>query len=146
MNHCFGCGPQNKDGLRIKSYWDGERESICEFMPKPYHMAGPTHVVYGGLIASLIDCHCICTAVADGYRREGREPDEGELIWYVTGNINVTYSKPTPIDEPISLRAKIEEQGEKKTIVSCIVSTRGVETARGVVIAIRVPPQWLNPA
>src|SRR5215471_20575260 len=70
-NLCYGCGPENPEGLKIKSYWDGD-ETVCTFMPRPSFMAGPRHVLNGGIIATVIDCHCICTAVAAVYKSEGR--------------------------------------------------------------------------
>jgi hypothetical protein len=82
-NHCFGCGNLNKHGLQIRSYWDGE-ETVCNWKPREYHMAGPAHVLNGGIIATLIDCHSICTAIAAAYRNEGREIGSGERIWYAT--------------------------------------------------------------
>ena len=66
LAHCYGCGKLNEHGHQIKSYWDGD-ESICHFMPKPYHMAIPGYV-YGGLLASLIDCHGTGTAAAAMYK------------------------------------------------------------------------------
>ncbi|MDP6064450.1 MAG: PaaI family thioesterase, partial [SAR202 cluster bacterium] len=71
-NHCFGCGSLNEHDLQIRSYWNGEK-TVCNWMPREYHMAGPTHVLNGGIIATLIDCHVICTAIAAVYRNEGRE-------------------------------------------------------------------------
>ena len=62
LSHCYGCGTMNELGHQIKSYWDGE-ESVCHFQPKPYHTAIPGYV-YGGLLASLIDCHGTGTAAA----------------------------------------------------------------------------------
>ncbi len=73
LSHCYGCGRLNEFGLQIKSYWDGE-ESVCTIQPKPYHIAIPGHV-YGGFIASIIDCHCIGMAAAATYRAEEREMD-----------------------------------------------------------------------
>ncbi len=70
-NHCWGCGTLNPRGLRIKSYAEGDG-TVCRFQPSPEHMAGPTHVVNGGIIAAVIDCHCVCTAIADAYRAAGR--------------------------------------------------------------------------
>ena len=140
-NHCYGCGPDNPDGMRIKSYWDGT-ESVCTYMPRPEQCAGPTQFVYGGTIASLIDCHCVGTAIANYYQRDGFEVGEGPAIWCVTGNLNVSYLKPTPIDRPVDLRATIEECADKKTVVRCTLSSDGVVTAEGQVIAIRVPQSW----
>ena len=67
-NHCYGCGPENPDGLQIKSYWDG-KESVCTYMPRPEQCAGPTQYLYGGTIASIIDCHSVCTSIANYYAR-----------------------------------------------------------------------------
>jgi len=57
-NHCWGCGTLNPRGLQIKSYWSGE-ESVCKFQPQAHHMAGPPHVLNGGIIATVINCHGI---------------------------------------------------------------------------------------
>ena len=62
MNHCYGCGQLNDRGLRIQSRWEGD-EAVARFEPKHYHTAIPGYV-YGGLIASLIDCHGTGTAAA----------------------------------------------------------------------------------
>lgn len=73
LAHCYGCGRVNELGHQIKSYWDGE-ESVAHFQPEPYHTSIPGYV-YGGLLASLIDCHGTGTAAAAGYRAENREMD-----------------------------------------------------------------------
>jgi predicted CxxxxCH...CXXCH cytochrome family protein len=70
VSYCYGCGRLNEQGLQIKSRWEGE-EAVCRYTPRPYHMAIPGFV-YGGLIASLIDCHSTGTAAAAAYRAEGR--------------------------------------------------------------------------
>ena len=140
-NHCFGCGPHNANGLRIKSYWDGD-EAVSTFTPQPFHMAGPTHVLNGGIIGTVIDCHCICTAFADAYRREGRAIGSAPRLWYATASMKVDYLRPTPIDQPLTLRAKIVEAGPKKTRISCSLTSDGVECARGEVLAIRVAHDW----
>jgi len=69
VSHCFGCGKLNEKGHQIKSYWDGD-ETVAVFEPEPYHTAIPGYV-YGGLIASLIDCHGTGTAAAAAYREGG---------------------------------------------------------------------------
>ena len=73
LSHCYGCGRLNEQGMKIKSYWDGE-ESVCIHEPKPYYIAVPGYA-YGGLVASLIDCHSTGTAAAAKYRAENREMD-----------------------------------------------------------------------
>ncbi|MBW2607577.1 MAG: PaaI family thioesterase [Deltaproteobacteria bacterium] len=110
---CYGCGRKNPHGLNIRTRWNGE-EGIFQFKPKPYHTAFPG-VAYGGLIASLIDCHSIGTAVAAAYQAEGRRPGSLPEIMFVTGNLNVSYLLPTPIDAELLLRARVKEMKERKT-------------------------------
>jgi acyl-coenzyme A thioesterase PaaI-like protein len=144
-NYCWGCGRINEHGLQIKSYWSGD-EAVCTWRPKPYHAAGPRHILNGGIIATIIDCHCVCTAIAAAYRAEGREIGTEPLIWYVTQSLQVTYLRPTPIDQPLVLRARIKEINEKTTVLTCSLSEngRGEECAQGEVVAVRVPSAWLE--
>ena len=95
LSYCYGCGRLNEHGLQIKSYWDGE-ETIAVFTPKPYHTAIPGYV-YGGLVASLIDCHGTGTAAAAAYRAEGRSMDEEPALRYVTASLKVDYLRPAPL-------------------------------------------------
>ena len=132
---CYGCGKNNPQGLHIRTIWDG-KVGLFRFTPKPFHTAFPG-VVYGGLVASLIDCHSIGTAVAAAYQAAGREPGTGPEITFVTGNLNVKYLKPTPIGVELLLRAKIKEMGERKAIVECSLYANDEECARGEVIAVR---------
>ena len=141
-NSCFGCGRTNQHGLQIKSYWDGPNESVCSFQPHSHHNAGPGQFVNGGIIATLIDCHTICTATADAYRREGREIGTEPAIWYVTGSLSVRYQRPAAIAVPLELRAQLVEVGQKKARLTCSVRSQGEECAQGEVVAIRVPPSW----
>jgi acyl-coenzyme A thioesterase PaaI-like protein len=143
-NHCFGCGPTNPDGLRIKSYWDGD-DTVCTFAPRPAHTAGPRHVLNGGIIATLIDCHCVCTAIAAIHRAEGRPLAVDPHVWCVTAALHIDYLKPTPLEAPVVLRARIEASEGKRATVVCTLSSGGVDRARGQVIAIRVPPEWRAP-
>lgn len=143
FNHCWGCGADNPDGFQLKSYWEGE-QAVATWRPRPQYMAGPEHVLNGGVISTLIDCHAICTAVADGYRREERPIGEGETIWYVTGTLEVTFLKPTPIDQPVHLSASVARQEGRKSWVEVTLSSQGEPCARGNVLAIRVPLEWLQ--
>ena len=140
-NHCYGCGADNPKGMQIKSHWDG-KESVCVYEPRPEQCAGPEQYLYGGTIASLIDCHSIGTALANYYRLEGRDVGEGEEIWCVTGRLSVDYLAPTPIDTTVTLRATLEEVTDKKTVVRCRFYSGETQTAEGEVIAVRVPNSW----
>jgi acyl-coenzyme A thioesterase PaaI-like protein len=140
-NHCFGCGPLNPRGLRIKSYVVGD-EAVCRFRPGPEHMAGPTTILNGGIIGVVFDCHCVCTAIADAYRSAGRELGAGPLIWCVTASLKVDYLAPTPIAEELELRATVRERKGRKRIVVGSLTAGGKECARAEVVAIEVPPAW----
>ncbi|HET9597023.1 MAG TPA: PaaI family thioesterase [Anaeromyxobacteraceae bacterium] len=140
-NHCFGCGPLNPRGLAIKSYPDGDG-TLCTFQPAAHHMAGPTHVLNGGIIATVIDCHAVCTAIADAYRTAGREIGTAPLIWCVTASLKIDYLAPTPIDAPCELRARVREARGRKRIVECALSSGGTVRARAEVVAVEVPPSW----
>ncbi len=143
-NHCYGCGADNEKGLRIKSHWHGE-VCICRYTPRPEQCAGPRQYVYGGTIASLVDCHSVGTALSNYYRLEGREVGEAPQIWCVTARLTVNYLAPTPIDRDIELRAEIEEVGERKTRVLTRVFSGDAQTADGEVIVVRVADDWKKP-
>jgi acyl-coenzyme A thioesterase PaaI-like protein len=137
FSDCYGCGRLNDHGLKIKSYWDGD-ESVCTIKPQAYHI-GMKGFVYGGLIASIIDCHSTGTAAAAAYRREGRAMDTDPPLRFVTASLHVDYLKPTPIEGPLELRSRIMEIKERKVIIDTILSVRGVICARGTVVAVKLP-------
>ena len=141
-SHCYGCGRLNAHGLQIKSYWDGD-ESICIFKPKPYHLAFPGFV-YGGLIASLIDCHATGTASAAKYRAEKRALGTDPLRRFVTASLHVDYLAPTPIDSTLELRGRVKEIKERKAIVSVSLSANGSECARGEVVNVLMPENMVS--
>ncbi len=137
LSNCYGCGRLNEQGLQIKSYWEGE-ESICLFQPRPYHMAIPGFV-YGGLIASVIDCHGTGTASAAAYRTAGRAMDTEPPLRFLTASLHVDYLKPTPLAGPIEFRGRVKEIKGHKVIVAVTVSVEGQCCARGEVVAVQVP-------
>lgn len=140
VSHCYGCGELNKHGHRIKSYWDGD-ETRCVFTPEPYHMAVPGYV-YGGVIASLIDCHSTGTAAAAAYRAEGRPMDSDPPLRFVTGSLHVDYLRPTPLGGPLEIRAQVQEVTGRKVVVTSTLSAEGQVCARGEVVAVRMPENW----
>ena len=99
-NHCYGCGPENPDGLQIKSYWDG-KESVCTYMPRPEQCAGPTQYLYGGTIASIVDCHSVCTSIANYYGRDGLEVGEALYGAPPPERIAASFGAP-PLAEPVN--------------------------------------------
>ena len=137
VHHCHGCGSANEKGLRLKSYWDGD-EAIASWRAEPHHCGGTRENLNGGIIASLIDCHSLNLAIASAHRAEGRAIGTAPRIGYVTANLNISYLKPTPIHEPIELRARITKLEGRKVWVSCTLSAGGELRATGDVLGIRV--------
>lgn len=140
-NRCWGCGTLNPRGLQIKSYVEGD-ETVCRFRPSPDHMAGPPHVLNGGIIATVIDCHTVLTAIAEAYRIAGRELGSEPLIWCVTASLKVDYVAPTPIEAPVELRARVRESRGRKHVVECTLSSGGNVCARAETIAVEVSEAW----
>lgn len=135
-NVCFGCGIDNPDGLQIKSYWE-EDEAICIWHSEQKYN-GWKNLLNGGIMATLIDCHCMNLAMAAAYKAEGRELGSEPYYFYATGTISVRYLKPTPNDQAVELRARVTEIKKKKTVMHCDVWSQGIKTAEATVIAIRV--------
>jgi acyl-coenzyme A thioesterase PaaI-like protein len=134
--HCYGCGALNAQGLQIKSFWAGD-EVVCAWRPRPEHIGHPG-VLYGGLIASVLDCHCIWTAAAHAYRRTGREMSGSFDFQYVTAALRIDYRKPVPIEQAVELRAREVEFSARKSVVRCTVSSRRIVCAEGEVVAVLV--------
>lgn len=132
---CYGCGNNNPHGLHIRTLWDGHYGTFS-FTPKDYQTAFPG-VVYGGLIASLFDCHCIGTAIAAAYDAEVRKPGTDPDIMYVTANLNINYIRPTPMNRELFFKAHVMETKGKKTVVSCTLVVENTECANARVVAIR---------
>jgi acyl-coenzyme A thioesterase PaaI-like protein len=139
--HCYGCGRLNEHGHQIKSFWDGD-ETISHFTPEKYHTAVPGYV-YGGLIASLIDCHGTGTAALAAYRAENRDYDSLPPFRFVTASLQIDFLKPTPLGVELELKGKIIEIKGKKVVSEISVSARGEITARGKVVAIQMPEKML---
>ncbi len=140
--HCYGCGSLNELGHQIKSHWDGE-ETVAHFTPQPHHTAIPGYV-YGGLLASLIDCHGTGTAAAAAYRAEGRAMDTEPPLRFLTASLHVDYLKPTPLGPTLEVRGRIKEVKGRKVIVEEWIVAEGVVTVRGEVVAVQVPEQLVT--
>jgi acyl-coenzyme A thioesterase PaaI-like protein len=135
--HCHGCGRLNKDGLHVKSRWEGD-DMVARYSPRADQIAMPGFV-YGGLIASLMDCHAMGTASAAVERAAGRDIGAGPAPRFVTAALRIDYLKPTPLGPELEIRARARELGERKVIVDATVSANGVVTAKGEIVAVRRP-------
>lgn len=135
-NLCFGCGAQNPAGLQIKSYWE-EDLSVCIWKPEERYL-GWKGLLNGGILATLIDCHCMGTAMAAAYKEEGRDLGSEPHYRYATGTISVKYLKPTSLTHAVLLKAWVTEIKGRKTTLRCEAWSEDICTAEGDVIAIRV--------
>jgi acyl-coenzyme A thioesterase PaaI-like protein len=139
--HCYGCGRLNPRGYHLETRWEDE-ETVTRFTPEPWHTAIPGYV-YGGLIASLIDCHGTGTAAAAAARTSGPPAGGGdpaaELPRFVTASLHVDYLRPTPLGLELEIRGRATEVKERKVDVEARVLARGEVTARGNVVAVRMP-------
>jgi acyl-coenzyme A thioesterase PaaI-like protein len=145
MAHCYGCGRLNEHGYQIKSFWDPNNpdESVAYFIPKPYHTAVPGYV-YGGLLASLIDCHGTGTAAAAAYRAENREMDTDPPCRFLTASLHVDYLKPTPLGIQLEIRGRVKEVKGRKVMVEEWIVANGETTVRGEMVAVQVPEQLVQ--
>lgn len=135
---CYGCGRLNEKGLQVKTRWDGDG-TVTEYLPRPEHMAIPGYV-YGGLAASLIDCHSTGTASLALYRRDGHELGDGVPVpRCVTASLKTDFLKPTPLGKPILIRGEIHEVGKRKVVVHSELWVEGVLCVRGEVVAVMAP-------
>jgi acyl-coenzyme A thioesterase PaaI-like protein len=139
-SYCFGCGCLNEAGHQLKTYWENEG-TVAHFTPRPEHMAIPGYV-YGGLLASLIDCHGTGTAAAASYRMAGRDPGTEPAFRFVTGSLHVDFLKPTPLGPLLTLRGEVAEMKGRKVIINIALFAAGEQTVRGQVIALQMPEQF----
>jgi acyl-coenzyme A thioesterase PaaI-like protein len=137
-SHCYGCGKLNENGMHIKSKWDGD-EGVCRFTPDKSKTGGFPDYLYGGMIASLIDCHCAGTAAAAKLKNDGYELGEKPLPRFVTASIKVDYIKPTPVGVELEIRASVQEIKGRKVILTAAVIASGNITAVGEAVMVMIP-------
>ncbi len=133
-NRCFGCGPANDKGLRIRSFVGDGGELTAEFMPEPHHGAFGD-ILNGGIIGALCDCHSNWTAAYHLMTAQGLEAPPCT----VTADFHVTLKRPTPMSGPVKLRAKPVSIDGDKAVVDCTLEAGGKITAtcRGTFVAVK---------
>ena len=132
-NACFGCGPANRDGLRIRSFVDGD-EVVCTWQPKPMHEAFPG-MLNGGIIGALLDCHCNWTAAWHLMHKQNAATPPCT----VTAEYAIKLRRPTPTNGPVTLRAKLVEVTDDRARISGTLEAGGKVTATcdGLFVAVR---------
>ncbi len=144
-NFCWGCGADNPDGLQLKTEWEGDH-TISVWSPSPQFAAGPRHFLNGGIMATLLDCHGVCTGIAEAYRRAGREIGSAPEIWHATTAMDVRCLRPAPIDAEVTLRGTVTHVGPEGVAVECALEAAGKERARALVTSVQVPESWRHGA
>ena len=129
---CFGCGPTNQKGLRIKSHVLGD-EVVLEWSAEPHHEAW-AGVVNGGIIGALFDCHCNWAAAWHLMNARG----ETEPPASVTAEFHVKLRRPTPSDRPLRITARVAESDESRAVIEATLTSDDETTAtcRGVFVAV----------
>ena len=133
-NTCFGCGPSNEQGLRIRSFQDGD-SLVCDWTPAPHHEAFPG-VLNGGIIGALLDCHSNWTAAFHLMTKTGADT----LPCTVTAEYSIKLTRPTPSGAPVQLKAKVVESNDtsKATVEATLESGGKVcATCRGVFVSVK---------
>ena len=136
---CFGCGPANEKGLRIKSRVEGD-VVVADFTPEPFHHAFP-NVLNGGIIGALLDCHSNWAAAIHLMKKA----DADAPPCTVTADFHVTLKRPTPLNQPLHLTARVAESKEDRAVVDATLESGGKVTAtcRGTFVAVREGhPAW----
>ena len=138
---CFGCGRLNEEGYHFRTGWDGE-QTVTFYEPSSKHIAIPGFV-YGGLIASFVDCHGTGSAALALHRKNGHEPGSGEdPPRFVTASLNVNYVKPTPQGTLLKAVGTVEEIHPKKWKVSVEVFADDTLCATGEVVGVVMPSSF----
>ena len=132
-NHCFGCGPANDRGLRIKSFEQGD-ELIAEWSPEPHHQAFDG-ILNGGICGARLDCHSNWAATIHLMKKSGSETPPCT----VTADFHVTLRRPTPMNVPLHLKAHVVESGDDRAVVEATLEANGKVTAscRGTFVAVK---------
>jgi acyl-coenzyme A thioesterase PaaI-like protein len=137
LSHCFGCGRNNPLGHQLKSFVEND-EVVAHFTPGPHQISIPGFV-YGGLLASVADCHAMATAAADAEQAAGGRIGDGPAPRFVTAALKVEYLKPTPLGIELEVRGHVTERSAKKAVVAVTISAAGTITVRAEVVAVRIP-------
>ena len=133
-NACWGCGPANPEGLRIRSFPRDGDEVVAEWKPEKKYEAFPG-VLNGGIIGTLLDCHCNWTAAYHFMRQSGQD----RVPCTVTADYAIKLLRPTPTGGPIYLSAKVVESADNRATVEGTLSGGGkvCATCRGTFVAVK---------
>lgn len=132
-DRCFGCGPANEKGLRIKSRVEGD-EVVAQWRPEPHHQAFDG-ILNGGIAGALLDCHSNWAAAYHLMKKAGADEPPST----VTADFHVKLKRPTPLDALLTLRAHVVESTDDRAVVDATIEANGDVTAtcRGTFVAVK---------
>ena len=132
--HCYGCGPANPHGLHLKSYLDDDG-TVAMITPDPMFSGGVPGNLYGGMIASLLDCHGTASAAGFACRARGRDMDD-DLVRFVTASLKVDYRRPTPLGVELAIRGRLISLKGRKAIIALTLHAGDDLCAEGEMVAV----------
>ncbi|RQR25756.1 PaaI family thioesterase [Burkholderia sp. Bp9142] len=139
FGHCYGCGAHNPHGHHLKSYLVGD-ETVATFTPDLRYSGGVPDHVYGGMIASLLDCHGAASAAAFSCVIEGRHEDERSApIRFVTASLRVDFKQPTPFGVELVIKGRLRSLEGRKAWIDLALTAGEMTCAVGEMLAIRLP-------
>jgi acyl-coenzyme A thioesterase PaaI-like protein len=136
--NCFGCGPANARGLRLRSFREGSGV-VAGFRPWPEHDNGGGFL-NGGIIATVLDCHSGAAVFDHQDRLEGREPD-GPPLPFVTAGLDVRFLRPCPLDQMLALTGEVTRSDPDERVVHVALSAEGRTRAEAVALWKRWRPR-----
>ncbi|ADH99697.1 PaaI family thioesterase [Salisediminibacterium selenitireducens] len=141
--HCYGCGRLNENGMKLRTFWhEDESSTVTWYEPRDNQIAIPGFV-YGGLLASFVDCHGTGSAALMKHKMNGFMPDDGEdAPRFVTASLHLDYLKPTPHGETLKAIGSVEEIHPKKFKVTVTVYAGTLHVVNGEVVAVQAPSSF----
>lgn len=140
FQYCWGCGPKNEEGLHLKSYPSEDGETcIATVVPDKMYTGGVPHNLFGGMIATLFDCHGTASAAWFAHWKKGLNLRSDTVIGrFITAHLEVDFKKPVPMGEEIKLTSRAEEISERKVIVAMEMEAAGEVRAAAKMVAVAV--------
>lgn len=140
FQHCWGCGPQNEEGLHLKSYPSEDGKTcICKFKPDKRYTGGVPDNLFGGMIAMIFDCHGTASAAWFAHNNKKLSYDENTVIGrFITARLEIDFKKPLPIDKELLVSSFLEELTDRKAIITMEMISDGLVRARAKMVAVAV--------
>ncbi|MDE1549677.1 hotdog domain-containing protein [Jeotgalibaca caeni] len=140
FQNCWGCGSKNEQGLQLKTYPSEDGETcITQYTPDKQYTGGVPNNLFGGMIATIFDCHGTASAAWFAHKNKGLELTGETVIGrFITARLEIDYKKPVPMDEPITIRSCLQEIGERKAIIKMEMEADGLIRAQAQMVAVSV--------